>query len=152
MGELEEQIREHNRSSSMQNGRINVAHARKKRRLDSELERVLELIEKRRVQIFELDERIGERGRARDDKEMGMIDLEKELVAILLEQQKKVLTLVEESSFENKNKEIASVANLPWPPVQNPSIANVRKLRREHERREKMIEAGEDPDAEDEEG
>ena len=41
--DLEEQIREHSRSSSMQNGRINVAHARKKRRLDSELERILGL-------------------------------------------------------------------------------------------------------------
>ena len=89
---------------------------------------------------------------ARDEKELGMIDLEKELVAILLEQQKKVLVLIEDSSFESKNKEIAAVANLPWPPMQNASIANVRKLRREHERREKMIEAGEDPDADEEEG
>ena len=132
--ELEEQIRDHNRSSSMTNGRINVAHARKKRRLDSELERILELIEQRRIQIGELDDKVAERGRARDEKESRMIDLEKDLVGVLLEQQKKVLSLVEEASFEAKNRELALVAGFHWPPAKaNPTMADVKALKRERQ-------------------
>ena len=51
---MEEEIREHSRTSSMQNGRINVSHARKKRRLDADLERVLEQIENKRVGMGKL--------------------------------------------------------------------------------------------------
>jgi predicted nucleic acid-binding Zn-ribbon protein len=134
--ELEEQIREHNRSSSMTNGRINVAHARKKRRLDSELERILELIEQRRIQVVDLDEKVAEKGRARDEKESRMIDLEKDLVGVLLEQQKKVLSLVEDASFEEQNRTLATVAGIPWPPMLNASIGVVRNMRREQEARE----------------
>ena len=132
--ELEEQIRDHNRSSSMTNGRINVAHARKKRRLDSELERILELIEQRRIQISDLDEKVAQRGAARDEKESRMIDLEKELVGVLLEQQKKVLMLVEDMSFEEKNRTLCSVAGFPWPPAKiNPTMGDVKALRRERQ-------------------
>ncbi len=45
---IEDQIRDHGNESSMVNGRVNVAHARKKRRLDAELERILESIEQKR--------------------------------------------------------------------------------------------------------
>jgi hypothetical protein len=134
--EIEDQMRDHNRNSSMSNGRINVAHARKKRRLDSELERILELIEQRRLQMSELDERVGLAGRARDEKENRMIDLEKDLVQVLLEQQKMVLGLVESAKFEDKNKVLTSVAALPWPPKQNATIGYVKSLRKEREESE----------------
>ena len=49
----------------MLNGRVNVAHARKKRRLDAELERILETIEVKRAYMAELDERAADKGRQR---------------------------------------------------------------------------------------
>jgi len=74
--EIEEQIRIHNQVSSMSNGRINVAHARKKRRLDSELEHLLETIEQKRVSMTTMDRRVTEKGHERDDVEMEMIEIE----------------------------------------------------------------------------
>jgi hypothetical protein len=125
--DLEDQIREHNRSSSMQNGRVNVAHARKKRRLDSELERILEGIEQKRANMGEFDDKAAEKSRQRDEKEMEMIDLEKQLVQILVEQQKLVLGIVEDNKFaEEKAKIVGAGARLPWPPVAEPTIQYVR--------------------------
>jgi predicted nucleic acid-binding Zn-ribbon protein len=127
--DIEDQIREHSRTSSMQNGRINVAHARKKRRLDSELERILETIEQRRNTMGELDDRVADKSRQRDEKESEMIDLEKLLVSTLVEQQKLVLKLVEDARFvEEKAKLITHVARLPWPPPNDPTMADVKKL------------------------
>lgn len=127
--DIEDQIREHNRTSSMQNGRINVAHARKKRRLDSELERILETIEQRRNTMGELDDRVADKSRQRDEKESEMIDLEKLLVSTLVEQQKLVLKLVEDARFvEEKAKLITHVARLPWPPPNDPSMSDVKKI------------------------
>ena len=74
--EIEEQSRIHNQVSSMSNGRINVAHARKKRRLDSELEHLLETIEQKRVSMTTMDRRVTEKGHERDDVEMEMIEIE----------------------------------------------------------------------------
>ena len=130
--ELEEQIRDHNRTSAMQNGRINVAHARKKRRLDTELERVLELIEQRRINVTEIDDKINDKGKQRDDKESEMVQLEKELVSILVEQQRKVLGNIEllRGTTEEKTKLVCHVARLPYPPVGNPSIVDVEEMQR----------------------
>jgi chromosome segregation ATPase len=134
--DIEDQIREHSRTSSMQNGRVNVAHARKKRRLDSELERILETIEQRRNTMGELDDRVADKSRQRDEKESEMIDLEKLLVSTLVEQQKLVLKLVEDARFvEEKAKLITHVARLPWPPPQEPSMADVKKLLDEETKR-----------------
>jgi len=134
--DIEDQIREHNRTSSMQNGRVNVAHARKKRRLDSELERILETIEQRRNTMAELDDRVADKSRQRDEKESEMIDLEKLLVSTLVEQQKIVLKLVEDARFvEEKAKLITHVARLPWPPPKDPTLADVKKLLEEESKR-----------------
>ena len=96
MADLEEQIRDHNRTSTMQNGRVNVAHARKKRRLDSELERVLEGIEQKRILMSGMDEKVSDHARLRDGKESDLIDLEKDLVGVLVEQQKLILGMLDE--------------------------------------------------------
>ena len=80
---IEEQIREHNRDSAVQNGRVNAAHARKKRRLDNEIERLFDLIEQKRDQITALEDKLVEKQRERDDKEADMIDLERLLVQAL---------------------------------------------------------------------
>ena len=119
--ELEEQIREHNRSSTMQNGRVNVAHARKKRRLDSELERILDLIEQKRVQMVDLEDRVHDKVNQRDEKEGEIVEIEKQLVQILIEQQKMVLGMIEDNKgIEDKCKMIVQVVRLPYPA---PSLA-----------------------------
>ena len=129
---LEDEIREHNRTSSMQNGRINVAHARKKRRLDGELERMLETIEQRRINMGEMDERAADKARERDNKEAEMVDLEKQVVGILVEQQRKVLKGVEEmkGTAEDKCHLVLSVARLPWPPPDAPTIEDVMQMQK----------------------
>merc|ERR1711988_383 len=132
---LEDEIREHNRTSSMQNGRINVAHARKKRRLDGELERMLETIEQRRINMGEMDERAADKARERDQKESEMVDLEKQVVGILVEQQRKVLKGVEEmkGTAEDKCHLVLSVARLPWPAPDAPSIEDVKQLQKQRQ-------------------
>ena len=128
VGDIEEQIRDHNRTSTMQNGRVNVAHARKKRRLDSELERVLETIEQKRTQMTASDEKIADLTRQRDEKENELIDLEKDLVSVLVEQQKLVMGILEEIRIvEEKNRTILTVLNLAWPPPSNPTIKDVSR-------------------------
>jgi hypothetical protein len=128
--ELEEQIREHNRSSSvMQNGRINVAHARKKKRIDTELERILDLIEQKRSQINDLDDRIDRLSTQKDEKESDMVDMEKGLVGILIEQQKHLLTQVEEAKlFEEKGKMLVKMSTFPWPPPENPTHHDIETV------------------------
>jgi len=128
--ELEEQIRDHSRTSSMQNGRVNVAHARKKRRLDSDLERVLETIEQKRINMGEMDERAADKARARDEKEAEMVDLEKQLVGILVSQQRQVLARIEEmrGAAEDKARLVMHIARLPWPPPETPTMSDVLEL------------------------
>lgn len=126
VGDLEEQIRDHNRTSTMQNGRVNVAHARKKRRLDSELERVLETIEQKRAHMVTIDNKLTDTTRVRDEKENELIDVEKELVGILVEQQKHVLGQLDEiKEMDDKNRTVLTVANFYWPPPMEPTIKDV---------------------------
>lgn len=128
--DMEDQIREHNRASSvMQNGRINVAHARKKKRFDTELERMLDLIEQKRSQIADMDERIGRLVITKDEKESELVDLEKSLVVILIEQQRLVLNQVESSkSIEEKAKMLIKMSMLPWPPPEAPTHSDVEMV------------------------
>jgi len=128
--DMEDQIREHNRTSSMQNGRINVAHARKKRRLDSELERMLEAIEQKRIGMQEMDEKSADKARERDTKEQEMVELEKQVVGVLVEQQRKVLQSIElmKGAASDKCRIVLSVARLPWPPPEAPTIEMVQDM------------------------
>ena len=126
---MEEQIRLHNQESSMVNGRVNVAHARKKRRLDTELEHLLEAIEHKRANVSTLESRGIQKAHERDDLELQMIDLERQLVQILLEQQKLVLGQLEEGKLtEDKCKVVLGLARLPFPVPDNPSIEFVQTL------------------------
>ena len=113
--DIESQIREHTQDSAVQNGRINVTHARKKRKLDNELERLIDLIEQRRERIMTLETRIGDKGREKDEKESEMVDLERMLVGILVEQQRLVLSQVEGSkSVEERSKSVVRSAGITW--------------------------------------
>eukprot|EP01041_Mallomonas_annulata_P003274 gene3274-6482_t len=129
--DIEEQIRDHNRSSAVQNGRINVAHARKKRRLDGELERIFDLIEQKREQLTELEERIAERSRERDEKESELVDAEKVLVQILIEQQRLVLTHVEDAQVIDESVHLVLRIGAITVPVSDtgPSVPEVAALR-----------------------
>ena len=146
---LEDEIREHNRTSSMQNGRINVAHARKKRRLDGELERIRETIEQRRINMGEMDERAADKARERDNKESEMVDLEKLVVGILVEVQIKVLKGIEEMKGTAEDKYLVlSVARLPWPPPDAPSIEDVVQMQKQRQLGSKQKKEEEDHDDE----
>jgi hypothetical protein len=72
-----------------------------------------------------------------------MVQLEKELVSILVEQQRKVFTNIEvlRGSSEDKLKTICHVSRLPYPPLANPSIADVEaQLKKDQEARKKAAE------------
>lgn len=126
---LEDEIREHNRASTLQHGRINVSHARKKRRLDTELERILELIDQKREQMVDLDHRIDDKAKQRDSKESDMIDIEKQLMQIVLEQQRIVLGILDSTkSTEENAKQISLIGKIPWPPLPEPVIEDAVKL------------------------
>lgn len=128
--DMEEQIREHNRSSSvMSNGRINVAHARKKKRYDTELERMLDLIEQKRMQMGDMDDRIERIVTQKDEKEADLVEMEKGLVVVLIEQQRLVLSQVEEAkSIEEKGKMLVKMSVIPWPPPADPDHNDVASV------------------------
>ena len=129
---IEIEIREHTRSSSvMQNGRINVAHARKKKRFDTELERILDLIEQKRSQINDMDDRCQALLAQKDEKEADLADMEKDLVQILIEQQRLVLSQIEEAqSVEDKGKTLVKMSVIPWPPLINPTKEDIAACHR----------------------
>ena len=127
--ELEDLIRSHNQESSMSNGRINVAHARKKRRLDSDLEQLLESIEQKRHTMSQMDRRVTEKGHERDDLEMELIDIERKLVEILLEQQKMVLSRLDEGKMlADRTKVVLGVAQVTYPVPAEPTMDHVLEM------------------------
>lgn len=127
--ELEDMIRAHNQESSMSNGRINVAHARKKRRLDTELEQLLESIEQKRHTMSTMDQRVTQKGHERDDLELEMIDIERNLVAILLEQQKLILGRLDDGKMIlDKTQVILGVARIKFPVPAEPMLEHVPKF------------------------
>ena len=129
MKELENQLREHNQNSSTLNGRINIAHTRKKKRLDEDFEKILNEIELKRCEMNELDDISYEKSRCRNLKENDMAKFEKQIVLILIEQQQAVLKLIEEGKeTEGKCRGILKDAMLPWPPLQNPTAKDIADI------------------------
>jgi len=92
--DLEEQINFHSKTSTIQGGRVNVSHARKKRRLDEEFEQLLDNIEQKREEIAGVDVKLKELMESKEDSEIKMKELERTLVEVLVEQQKKLLTIL----------------------------------------------------------
>ena len=68
-----------------------VAHRTKKKRLDNELEAMLESIEEKRSRIVGVEAKLTELNEQRQDKEDEMKGLERNLVEVMVEQQKKLL-------------------------------------------------------------
>ena len=76
---------------------MNVAHARKKKRLDEEMEALLAAIETRRRDLEDLDRKIeacNERARQKEDH---LKQLERQLVEVLVGQQKSLLRVLIEA-------------------------------------------------------
>ena len=92
--DLEEQINIHAKTSTIQGGRVNVSHARKKRRLDEEFEALLEGMEQKREELSGVDEKLKELMMNKEEAEDRMKQLERTLVEVLVEQQKKLLTIL----------------------------------------------------------
>ena len=125
VADLEDQIHEHNRFSAMQNGRINVPHVRKKRRLDNELEKLLELIEIKRGMLADVDSKILLKDQERSEKELSLVEMERDLVNVLIEQQRLALKIAEEDrKLVEAAERILDEAGLPWPPPANVTLEN----------------------------
>jgi hypothetical protein len=92
--QLEAAIHAHSRSSALADGRLNVAHAKKKKRLDDEYERTLEELELKRTTLARLDERLRDLSDERTEKEDSMKALERQLVELLVQQQKRLLAIL----------------------------------------------------------
>jgi chromosome segregation ATPase len=100
--EIERQIHEMSKQSAIQDGRINVAHAKKKRRLDQEFERVLERVQEKRDHLARVEKKLQQIDDARQDKEDEMKELERNLVQLLVEQQKKLLAVLQTSKTNTR--------------------------------------------------
>ena len=94
MRELEGKIQEHSQTSSLQGGRINIAHARKKRALDEAYDVLLDKLESNREEIGSIDERLKEVLDRKEIQEERRKQTERALVEILLGQTKKIMQIL----------------------------------------------------------
>ena len=99
-------------------GRINVAFARKKRRLDSEIERLLEIIDVKKQQMSEVETQMLHVAHTREGKEQEMIDFERQLVSIVIEQQRYVAQELQQMSawYEKTTGMMSRIRLFPYPP------------------------------------
>ena len=100
-GELENQIRaleakmqQHSQTSSLQGGRINIAHARKKRSLDEAYDILLDKLESNREEMSSIDDGLKEVLDRKEIQEERRKETERALVEILLDQSKKVIQIL----------------------------------------------------------
>jgi len=96
--EVERQMRDLGQVSAIQDGRVNVAHAKKKRRLDQEFETLLEKASEKKDHLSRVSSRLQEIDEAIKDKEDEMKDLERHLVELLVDQQKRLLSVLKDSA------------------------------------------------------
>jgi len=92
--ELESQMQELSKVSAIQDGQINVTHAKRKRRLDQEFEHLLDRAQHRKTALEAVGTKIANIDEQVQVKEGQLKDLEAELVQILVEQQKKLIALL----------------------------------------------------------
>ena len=94
---LEAAIRDHAQSSSIApDGRINVAHAKRKRRMDDDHDALLSGIERQRNALTQVDADLAALNDQRQSKEDDISSLERRLVELLVTQQRKLLTILQE--------------------------------------------------------
>ena len=113
---VEDETKNHSLTSSSSSGRITPAYTHKKKRLDEEFERLLYNIDQKRDIITKLDYKSTEICRCIDIRETEMVDCERELVQILMEQQRNVLKLLNESKLiDTQCIDILIGARIPFP-------------------------------------
>ena len=96
---LEQEIGELSKTSTLQGGRINVAHANRKRRVNEEFENLINDIECKKEELSAVDESLRVLLFQKDETDSVMKSLEKALVEILVEQQKGMLEILSKFSF-----------------------------------------------------
>ena len=92
--ELEAKIQQHSQTSSLQGGRINIAHARKKRSLDEAYDILLDKLEGNREEMSRIDDGLKEVLDRKEIQEERRKETERALVEILLDQSKKVIQIL----------------------------------------------------------
>ncbi len=124
--ELEEEVRAHGESSSvLPSGRVNVSHAKKKKRIDAELEKALELLEQKRDIISSIENSTAALTRQKECRDSEVRSIEKKLLSNFIETEKLLVSLVEDlKMIEHKGKNIIKLAQFPWPPIENPSLSD----------------------------
>ena len=96
---IEQSILAHSKSSAISSdGRINIAHAKKKKRMDDDHEMLLLGVEKQRGALADTDKKLANLNDARENKEDEMKALERRLVELLVSQQKKLLAILQEAA------------------------------------------------------
>ena len=95
-----------------------MAFARKKRRLDSEIERLLEIIDMKKQQMSEVETQMLHVAHTREGKEQEMIDFERQLVSIVIEQQRYVAQELQQMSawYEKTTGMMSRIRLFPYPP------------------------------------
>lgn len=93
MHDIEKQLQEHAQTSALEKGKINLNHTRKKRRLDEEYEQILSKIELQRDEVNNVEEEVSRLSKNKNSATEDMRKLEKSLVELLIEQQKKLLNI-----------------------------------------------------------
>jgi len=94
--EIEAQIQQHAQTSSIQGGRVNIAHARKKRKLDEEYEGLLDKLESNREDILRIDTELKDVMERKEAAGERLKSLERRLLEMLVEQNKKMLKILRE--------------------------------------------------------
>ena len=127
--EIEQEISDHSLSSTAQNGRINAAYARKKKRLDDEFERLVGVLEERRKGLSALDHQAGGVVSLKGGKEVEVTLLEREVAQILKEQLIVVQKYVQQGEAVSKScLELITKGKFPWPPKGDPTADDVTTL------------------------
>jgi chromosome segregation ATPase len=98
---VEQQLREHSQQSAVEGGRINLAYQRKKKRLDEEYEALLTAIDGKRAEIDEQDKKLEDCDNRSRKLEDNLKALERLLVEVLVDQQKKLLKILTDAGQAN---------------------------------------------------
>ena len=98
---VETSLREHGQQSAVSGGRINVAYQRKKKRLDEEMEALLVGIEDKRKGVEALEHELEDCSERQRTKEDLLKALERQLVEVLVDQQKRLLRTLTEAGQEH---------------------------------------------------
>ena len=88
-----------------------VAYARKKKRLDEEYEVLLEAVDQKRRAVEDLDRKLDDCHDRERTKEDALKKLERELVEVLVEQQKRLLKILTDAGTSNARYQKAKEAN-----------------------------------------